>query len=990
MDAASSRISISDFGQPASTAVQLALVDLLASWNIVPTVVVGHSSGEIAAAYAAGALNHEASMTVSYHRGSLSKLSKQLSGVKGKMLAVGLGEADASEHLVKVKEEGGRLCIACVNSPTSTTISGDALAIDRMSELLDEHGIFNRALKVDTAYHSHHMQVVADEYMTRLNGLDSKVSLPSEHVQFVSSLTGDHKTSGFNSSYWVENLVSPVRFNEALQLACRTLATGATSSKPQFPIIEIGPHSALGGPVKQIVTSLEGVNQPNADFPYFASMVRGKDATRTALETGGKLFDLGYPVSLENVNGDNCSRDNKLKVVHDLPPYPWDHREKYWFESRLSHEYRFRPHGPNALLGTRCTASSSFEPTWRCLLNTQNSPWVRGHVVMGDVIFPAAGYVSMAVEAMRQVKNDPSFVGHFQLRDISASKSLTIPDSPGMVEVQLSLRRWWNGTSGSPDWQEFRVFSVSSSGEWTEHCRGLISLRPAQAKDEVESDREEKLTKESQIATVESALNECSRNLDVAGVYDHLSEHGLRYTGPFAGLTSINVSETRSAAVIKAPELDLEMPSGFIYPKVIHPATLDACLQCCLPMIVEGEDSLMPTFFDEISISTSVGSRAGQLLSTVSKIEPQGSRLTSVDQLVTLNGDAEHTFMLSIKGMQILKIANDSITTNYDNTSGVNTSYGMKWGQDIDHMDLSTIRSTCQEPISEDDLKTVDQDFRTLEEAASCYINMSLKSLDNSESRGKMAPHHLELFRWMQRNQSTKQSCEIPCEKDREALFQRAHSSGVTGEMLCLLGSHLDSILTGEVQPLSLMLEGDLLYRLYRDASAQRCEAHMSKYLKLLGYKNPRMKILEIGAGTGGATISVVNALTGEDGPLFESYDFTDISSGFFEKAEVLFKDNAEKMRFKRLNIEDDPVEQGFDEASYDLIIAANVLHATSCMKNTLSNTRKLLKPNGRLIMQELTELTTFNNIIFGILPGWWEGKLLHPDLCMDFTDVKH
>lgn len=978
MDAASSRIGISDFGQPASTAVQIALVDMLASWNINPAAVVGHSSGEIAAAYAAGSLSHEAAMTVSYHRGSLSKLSRQLSGVQGKMLAVGLGEADASEHLEKVKEEGGRLCIACVNSPKSTTISGDALAIDRMKDLLDEHGIFNRALKVDTAYHSHHMQLVADEYTSRLNGLDSQVAFPSEHVRFISSLTGDHKTSGFDSSYWVENLVSPVRFNEALQLACRTLATGMSSSKAHFPIIEIGPHSALAGPVKQIVTSLGGEGQSDAAFPYFSSMVRGKDATRTALETGAKLFDVGYPVNLENINGDKCSEDNKLKVVHDLPPYPWDHREKHWVESRLSREHRFRRHGAHALLGTRSVQSSSFEPTWRCLMNTQNSPWVRGHVVMGEVIFPAAGYISMAIEAMQHITSDPSFVGHIMLRDISTSKSLTIPDAPGMVEVQLSLRRWWNGTTGSVDWQEFRVFSVSSSSEWTEHCRGLISLRPAQGNDEVESDREAKITKELQVATVENTLKECSRNLDVAGVYDHLSEHGLMYTGAFAGLNSINVSETQSAAVIKAQELDLEMPSGFTYPSVIHPATLDACLQCCLPMIVEGGDSLMPTSFDELSISTSIGVRAGQQLSTVSKIEPQGDRLTSVDQLVTLNGDAEHTFMLTIKGMHLQKIANNSVTTNHDHANGVNTSYGIKLEPDIDYLDLSKIRSTCQEPISEEDLKAVDQNYQILEEAASCYINMSLKTLDNSQSLAKMAPHHLELFKWMQRNQSSKQSYDIPCETDREALFQRASSSGVTGEMLCRLGSRLDSILTGEVQPLSLMLEGDLLYRLYRDASAERCEAHMRKYLSLLGNKNPRMKILEIGAGTGGATISVVNSLTGENGMLFDSYDFTDISSGFFEKAEVLFKDHAEKMRFKRLNIEDDPVKQGFGEGSYDLIIAANVLHATSSMKNTLSNTRRLLKPNGRLIMLELTELTTFNNIIFGILPGWWEGEILY------------
>lgn len=979
LEAHESRINASDFGQPASTAVQIALLNMLSSFDIKPAVVVGHSSGEIAAAYAAGVLSHEAAMMVSYHRGSLSQLSKKLSGVPGGMLAVGLGELDVSEYVSRVKAEGGKLCVACINSPTSTTISGDASAIDRVKELLDERGVFNRALKVDTAYHSHHMQLVSDEYFRRLKGLDSNVTDTNDKVQFISAVTAEHKTSDFDSSYWVQNLVSPVRFNEALQLACRTLAPSTSSSpKSQFPILEIGPHSALGGPVKQIIASIGEQPQPEANFQYLASMIRGRDATRTVLETAGKLFELGYPVDLENINGDTCSGDKTLEVVHDLPPYPWDHREKYWFESRLSREHRFRSHGRHALLGTRSTSSSSFEPTWRCLMNTQNTPWVCGHVIMEEVIFPAAGFISMAIEAMKQVTSDTNAVVQYQLRDISISKSLAIPEAPGMVEVQLSLRRWWNGTAGSPDWQEYRVFSVTSSGEWTEHCRGLISIRAEQAHDEVESDRENKLRNESQVVTIDNALIECRRSLDVRALYDNFLKHGLSYRGPFTGLVSVDVSETLSTGVIKAQELHLEMPAGFIYPNVIHPATLDACLQSSLPLVLDGEESLMPTFFDEITISSNLGTQAGQNLLAVSKVDPQGSRLTSVDQLVTLNSDEKRISLLSIQGMKVTKITNQSVITEQDNTKHTNISYGMSWGPDIDHMDSSAIRASCEEPISDMDLKSVDENFQLLEEAASCYINMGLEALSKNHSLDKMAPHHLELFRWMQRHQSSKQSMEypqrIPGKNDRDTLFQRVRGVGAAGEMLCRIGSRLDSIFNGSVQPLSLMLEGDLLYKLYRDDSTARCDLHMVKYIKLVAYKNPRMKILEIGAGTGGATVSVIEALTGGDGELFESYDFTDISSGFFEKAKALFKDTGEKLRFRKLNVEDDPVGQDFNEGSYDLIIAANVLHATSSMKNTMSNTRKLLKPGGRLLLLELTELTAFNNLIFGTLPGWWHG----------------
>jgi acyl transferase domain-containing protein len=162
-DEISTRIGESEIAQPASTAIQIALVDLLVSWGICPEAVVGHSSGEIAAAYAAGALTHVAALEISYHRGFLSEAIKQISNSKGAMMAVGLGEAEVTGFIDQITS--GLCCVACINSPGSTTISGDEAAIDELKGLLDDQSIFNRKLKVDTAYHSHHMKKVADRYV---------------------------------------------------------------------------------------------------------------------------------------------------------------------------------------------------------------------------------------------------------------------------------------------------------------------------------------------------------------------------------------------------------------------------------------------------------------------------------------------------------------------------------------------------------------------------------------------------------------------------------------------------------------------------------------------------------------------------------------------------------------------------------------------------------------------------------------------------------
>jgi len=184
------------------------------------------------------------------------------------------------------------------------------------------------------------------------------------------------------------------------------------------------------------------------------------------------------------------------------------------------------------------------------------------------------------------------------------------------------------------------------------------------------------------------------------------------------------------------------------------------------------------------------------------------------------------------------------------------------------------------------------------------------------------------------------------------------------------------------------MLENDLIYRMYNeDDSFRQCYLQMSKYIKNLAFKKPHMKVLEIRAGTGGATLPLLRALTNEaasqnEGVLLNSYDFTDISAGFFEKSRSLLQDWDTFIRYRTLDISRDPIKQGFIEGDYDLVVAVNVLHATSFIGETLANTRRLLKPGGRLLLIEITRLTPAYNTIYGVLKGWWAGKLfsnLHP-----------
>jgi acyl transferase domain-containing protein len=148
--------------------------------------------------------------TSAYFRGQYSSVAKERNAVPGAMLATGWGEQSAAEGIkaANLGDDKGRVTIACINSPSSTTLSGDAPAIDYMNDMLTRAGVFARKLKVETAYHSHHMNTVAEAYSTSL--ADLKPSELHADVEFVSSVTGEKKTSGFGAEYWRENLVSSV------------------------------------------------------------------------------------------------------------------------------------------------------------------------------------------------------------------------------------------------------------------------------------------------------------------------------------------------------------------------------------------------------------------------------------------------------------------------------------------------------------------------------------------------------------------------------------------------------------------------------------------------------------------------------------------------------------------------------------------------------------------------------------------------------------
>lgn len=304
------------------------------------------------------------------------------------MLSANLSVNDAHEYLHTIGGSSSELLtqvsVACLNSPSNLTLSGPEEAIDLVLQRLENDGIFGRKLKTGIAYHTSAMSAVALEYETLMGSLDAGDYDPFSAVTMVSSVSGQVVASPTvlsKAQYWTQNLVSPVKFSEALN----TLVQGGqTVTSPVTHFVEIGPHPALRRPVEETLGAIGGNKR---QFRYRHVLHNSKPSSRALLEFLGQLFCEGYPVAVAKVNQDLLGTKSPNSPFYtDLPAYPFDHSRTYWSEPRISRDYRLRPEVPRDSLGARFPDWNPLEPKWRRFLSSESTPWAKDHVVSSFVI----------------------------------------------------------------------------------------------------------------------------------------------------------------------------------------------------------------------------------------------------------------------------------------------------------------------------------------------------------------------------------------------------------------------------------------------------------------------------------------------------------------------------------------------------------------------------------------------------------------------------
>ena len=947
--------------QPCSTAIQIAFVDLLESCGVKPDRICGHSSGEIAAAYAFGALSASDALKVAYGRGvAVGCLRERFPGLQGGMLVVGLPETQVPGYLTTHPD----ITIACINSPTSVTLSGDRQTLEGLSKEFDAADVFNRKLLVNVAYHSQDMKNVATFYRDTIRDIQPRTAKPG--IQMVSSVSGEFlRGDELGPEYWVENLVSPVRFSDALS-TCLQLGRENTTASPRL-VVEIGPHSALRSPILETLKNALALHSTS----YLFCLYRRRDAVDAWMALMGELFSRGVSLDLNRVN--RLHDRSGIKVLTDLPSYKWHHEVAYWHESRRSKAYRFRRFPRHDLLGSIAPDSISAEPTWRNYLRLAETPWIRGHSVDGNILFGSPGFVTMIVEALKQqliAENLPWEKNWVTLEDMMFERPLIVPRDAAGVEVFMQLRPVARSSRDlNSTWKEFRIFSLSLGNESTEHCRGLVSMSGS-IPQSVSSSQDAAPGTETQ--STSSGNDVTWTDLPPAKLYKELANQGIEYSEPYLCLESISACPWRSDCQVVVPDISSAMPSRYQEPHCIHPVVIDACIHALFPGI-QAAGSLcetpLATSIGQIHVFMGAALRPGDKVRSRTRTSRSGPGQITAEVSATKMGSEDSGPFLQVNGIRFMLLGEDRRLQASGGRSRGPLCYSIRWQLDPFWSTSEALAKHCREGLA-DGHPNMRKRYDAFSYAAIRDVLNHLSATDENAVTG----YRRFYLQWI-RSQVIDHMDASAITSELEADMKVA---GPWGEALVRLCHRLREVLLGTVDAISVLMSGNLLYRLYNeDEPSKRCIAMLARYVRLVRSKVPYLRILEIGGGTGSLTFVLLDAIfedSADGAQGATEYMFTDVSTVFIAHVRERTTRYKDFVKFGRFDIEQSPIDQGFEPNSFDLVVASNAVHVSKSIGSTLAHIKTLLKPGGHLAFVETTAPSTKCGFIFGALPGWWVG----------------
>ncbi|NYV77467.1 acyltransferase domain-containing protein, partial [Streptomyces sp. UH6] len=915
------RPGTTDVAQPLLFAVQVGLVAVLRAHGIRPTGAVGHSAGEMAAAWAAGALDLDTAARVLAVR---SRAQASTAG-EGGMAAVGAEPGRVERWLAAYD---GRLEIAGVNSPRDVTVSGDRDAVADLGDRLAREGVFFRDLGLDHAFHSRVMDPLRDGLLDALSGLKTGRA----DIRYASATTGTLLTgTELDAEYWWRNLRQPVLFGDA---ADRLREAGCSV------FVEVGPHPVLSGYLNR---AAGGAGRPSQDItvPMMRRGAPGPSGVRACLSA---LLAAG-------VRSDHRVLFPRRGRVVDLPGYPWQ-RERHW-NGRPGLWQTGRGDGTldHPLLGERAAVA---EPTWHGSFEPARLPWLADHRVGDTVVMPAAGMTEMALAAGRRVHD-----GRLEITGLHIHQALLLPFDPDDdgVEVQTSLA----GEDG--------VVTIASrsggEGTWTRHARCRVRRLHAPAPGLLD------------VSGIGRAL---PRNRPPAEHYASGERQGLRYGPAFQVLDDLRFDDSQvlarftarvdtagheahptlldGALQAVAPVVEERMPGARYLP--VAADRIRAWRR--LPSAGHIHVRVRRVSEREVVCDATVAALGGLICLTV-----EGCRLRRFDE-----GDRTPTPLVGTvmraaprpgqghPPQCALPFPADLAEGCADELRQVASWWSRGDGpvavavtrELAAHFTARSVRELLAEAGHEERAFTVDGLVRAGVPAP--YARQLGLLLENARAHGLA-----------EREQEHGPGRDGPGGGWRltgtarpQALFQEliTRHPGLVTELALMArcGSGLTATLRGDHDPEQLFSDSDrhLLEEVRTDVGTasyhhRAARAAVRALVRRWPADRP-LRVLEAGAGAG----AIATFLLPELPPERTRYTYTDVTDEFFPRARHRLAGH-DFLDLRTLDLDRDPRTQGFAEGDHDLVVVSGALHDAGDLRRALRHIAGLLADDGLLLLIE-------------------------------------
>lgn len=747
------------------------------------------------------------------------------------------------------------------------------------------------------------------------------ISHSSTMTPLYSTVTGAviRVPSTLDAAYWRNNLQLPVLFNDAVQTLIKD--TGGTNI-----FVEIGPHSALSSPLRQILR----LHDSDQTSKYIPTMIRNHPQQRGLLMAAGRLYSNGYPVQLSAIN------DTFGKVLTDLPSYPWLHDEDLWTETRLARQWRMCREPQHELLGSRCLESADIEPSWRKILYVDRVPWLLDHVMGEDVIFPCVGYIAMAGEAIRQITGSENY----RIRNLLMKTPLVLKGSEP-AEILTSLRPVRLTDADDSVWFEITIMAYQNES-WKKHCVGQARAGTSGYNLPLEN-------------------KTYPRSLPSKAWYGALKKRGFAFGPAFQRLENISASPSSCHAVASIrchPDNNENHCDRY----TLHPTSIDQALQLLGVAAVRGICRQITTFSVPISIESIDICPGDGLMSLHAFCNSSAQSITGDVSMVSEDG-----VVLSINNATLVSVDDHDSATNK-----VSMITKLSWKPHIDL--INPPDQIISETIPEHLAKFLENFTHSLILDTAVKIHCLQPCSPHLKSyQGWISSQSNDLLPLPAR--SNVKCLDSLCKDDSfDESMEELEQNIPELHVLCSKARNISNLsvdlMEGKIRPEDVANEKDMLTAL--SDFLYTC-AGSRVFFRLLGHSNPTIRVLVVGIGNGFAISQALTDLTSENGiPMYEKFTVTDTSADNISR-ERERHESAKNVEFTLLEISRDPVEQGLEPESYDLIIASEAFDTDSNASSVFKNIYSLLAPGGRILYQGSWAATPLVTYVMAIYPTWWE-----------------